>query len=113
MKLLVCTKSGAIVQIKWLRKALLDLNAETQYIANDNIDIANDFYKHIHDSVAKLVTYNNIGRAGRVFGTRELVIKKYPFIIPYRVKNNEIQILRIFHTSRILQVNGKSNAKKN
>jgi toxin ParE1/3/4 len=40
------------------------------------------------------------GRAGRVPGTRELVIAGTPFIIPYRVAENTIQILRVLHGKR-------------
>ncbi|MGL4612605.1 MAG: type II toxin-antitoxin system RelE/ParE family toxin [Shewanella sp.] len=39
-----------------------------------------------------------MGRAGRVAGTRELVVQDYPFIIPYRVQQDETHILRVFHT---------------
>ncbi|MGY3929215.1 type II toxin-antitoxin system RelE/ParE family toxin [Aeromonas simiae] len=39
-----------------------------------------------------------MGRPGRVPGTRELVVQPYPFLIPYRVKGEEIHILRVFHT---------------
>jgi Plasmid stabilization system protein len=44
----------------------------------------------------------NAGRPGKVSGTRELVMDKYPFIISYRVKGEELQILRVFHTSHKL-----------
>ena len=33
-------------------------------------------------------------------GTRELVIRNLPYIIPYRVRENFIEILRVLHTSR-------------
>ena len=36
------------------------------------------------------------GRAGRVLRTRELVISKYPYVVPYQVKGNDIFILRVF-----------------
>ncbi len=32
--------------------------------------------------------------------TRELVIPAIPFIIPYRIKDNIIEVLRGYHTSR-------------
>lgn len=41
-----------------------------------------------------------VGRPGRVFGTRELVIERYPYIVPYRIQGNAVQLLRVFHTSR-------------
>jgi toxin ParE1/3/4 len=40
------------------------------------------------------------GRAGRVHGTRELVIADTPFILPYRVVENTVQILRVLHGAR-------------
>jgi toxin ParE1/3/4 len=42
----------------------------------------------------------NIGRIGRVEGTRELAHPRYPFILAYRVQGKEIQILAVLHTAR-------------
>ena len=41
-----------------------------------------------------------MGRPGRIPGTRELVIPKTPFIVPYRLQRNVIQILRVYHGAR-------------
>jgi toxin ParE1/3/4 len=41
-----------------------------------------------------------MGRAGRVTGTRELVIPNTPFIVPYRGKGEMVIILRVFHAAR-------------
>lgn len=41
-----------------------------------------------------------MGRPGRVAATREGVLPNFPYIIPYRVKDQWIEILRVFHTSR-------------
>ena len=48
----------------------------------------------------RLVMHPEIGRPGRVPGTRELVVPRTPFIIPYRVKDNAVQILRVYHAAR-------------
>lgn len=40
------------------------------------------------------------GAPGRVFGTRELAIERVPSIVPYRVGWDDVEILRVFHTSR-------------
>ena len=37
---------------------------------------------------------------GRVPGTPEFVIPKTPFIVPYRLQRNVIQILRVYHWAR-------------
>lgn len=70
------------------------------YIAQEDEEAAERISDHIEARVEGLIEQPHQGRPGRIFGTRELVIDKYPFIIPYRVKGNEIQILRVFHTSR-------------
>ena len=44
-----------------------------------------------------------MGRSGRVSGTRELVIPKTPFVVPYRLQRNVIQILRVYHGARWLK----------
>jgi toxin ParE1/3/4 len=41
-----------------------------------------------------------LGAPGRVPGTRELVIPKTPYIVPYRVRHSTIEIVRVYHASR-------------
>ena len=53
---------------------------------------------HIITSVQQLANHPSMGRAGRVFGTRELVITHYPYIVPYRIKDDAVEVLRVFHT---------------
>jgi toxin ParE1/3/4 len=88
------------MQVKWLRRALQNLEAEADYIARDNPAAARSFVLHVLESVAVLGEYPGIGRPGRVYGTRELVISRYPYIVPYRVRDNIVQLLRVFHTAR-------------
>jgi len=47
-----------------------------------------------------LATQHNIGRIGRLPGTRELVVSPYPYIVAYREHGNEVHILAVVHTSR-------------
>jgi toxin ParE1/3/4 len=55
----------------------------------------------IIDMVEKLLSENtDIGRPGRVPGTRELVIAKTPFVVPYRFQGETLQILRVLHGAR-------------
>ena len=48
-------------------------------------------------SVELLATQPEMGRSGRLLGTRELVVPDTPFVIPYRVSNNELVLLAVFH----------------
>ena len=86
------------MQVKWLNRALQNLEDEAAYIAEDNPQAANEFVTHVLKSVNQLSTHPSLGRAGRLFGTRELVITHYPYIVPYRVKTDAVEVLRVFHT---------------
>jgi toxin ParE1/3/4 len=88
------------MQIKWLRLALNDFDQMLEYISKDNKTAALKIAKIIIKKIQYLTDHPNIGRPGRVAGTRELYISGTPFVIPYRIVNNEIQILRVMHGSR-------------
>jgi addiction module RelE/StbE family toxin len=88
------------VQIKWTTKARNDLYSVEEYISRDNPTAAVDTVLKIIETVESLSTFTQIGRPGRVPDTRELVIPNLPFIVPYRVDNTTIVILRVYHTSR-------------
>lgn len=93
------------MRIKWLRTASKNLDAATSYVAKDDPEAAQKMFWHIWNSVEALKEHPELGRPGRVFGTRELVISGYPFIVPYRIRGNEVQVLRVFHTSQRLPDN--------
>jgi len=84
------------LNIHWLNKALINLENEAQYIATDSLLAVKTMVQKI------LITVELLDRLGRVKGTRELMIDNSPYIIPYRVHNRNIEILRVFHTSRKL-----------
>ena len=100
MRLTTPLNGGMLMQIKWLSKALKNLQDEAEYIADDDPQAAKLIVQRIYTSVTKLTEQPASGRPGRVLGTRELVVSNTRYIIPYRVRNNTIEILRIFHTSR-------------
>lgn len=87
--------------LKWLRRAEHDLEEVEAYIAQDNPKAAVDMVVKIILAVERLEHFPGIGRAGRVEGTKELVIDGTPYIVPYRKKGEQIEILRIYHSSRL------------
>jgi toxin ParE1/3/4 len=88
------------VRVRWLARALANLNAEAEFIARDKPRAAARVVHTIHETVDLLRQHPNLGRPGRVSGTRELVVPGTPYILPYRVRDDEIQILRVFHGAR-------------
>lgn len=85
------------MKIRWLEDAVDDLKALRRYVAQDNPQAAASIAKKIINTIGLLLEQPNMGRAGRISDTRELIISGLPYIIPYRVKNNAIEILRVLH----------------
>jgi toxin ParE1/3/4 len=88
------------VRVRWLARALANLNAEAEFIARDKPQAAARTVRAIHEAIHLLQRHPGLGRPGRVAGTRELVVPDTPYIIPYRIRDNEINILRVFHGAR-------------
>lgn len=88
------------MKIRWVRLALDDLRKIDTFISNDSPATAQKVLTSIWESTQILKEHPHLGRPGRVPGTRELVISGTPFILPYRVVSEEIQILRVIHGAR-------------
>ncbi len=87
--------------IKWTKTALGSVNEIAGFIAKDNPTRATSFVLELQESVAKLQTHPGMGRAGRVPGTRELVLHKN-YIAIYRVRGDGVEILRLHHAAQNL-----------
>ena len=83
------------MKIRWVRLALEDLREIDTFISNENPSAAKKVLSTIWETTRILKEHPQIGRPGRVAGTRELVISNTPFVAPYRVISEEIQILRV------------------
>lgn len=92
------------MEIRWLRKALKNLDQEAEYIAKDDPQAARLVVQRILHTVSLLSNNPSLGHPGRLLGTYELIIPKTRYIVPYRVRPRlqRIEILRVFHASRRL-----------
>ena len=93
------------MRIRWLRTALRDLDNEIAYLSEESPSTARALYANVREQTELLAQFPDLGRPGRVYGTRELVLGHFPYVIPYRVKNGDVEILCVFHTSRKLPDN--------
>ena len=66
-------------------------------IAADNPAAATRMIEQIRAAVERLAAFPAIGRPGRVADTRELIISGTPYIVPYRVKGDVVQIITLLH----------------
>ena len=89
------------MSIKWTKAALASVDEIAGFIAKDNPIRATSFVIELKAAVNKLQTRPGMGRAGRVPGTRELLLHKN-YIAIYRVRGDDVEILRLHHAARTL-----------
>ena len=85
------------MRVRWTTDAADDLEHICDYIARDRPAAGRRVAKEITNAVGGLSTFPNRGRAGRVEGTRELVLAPLPFVAVYEVQEAQIILLRILH----------------
>lgn len=89
------------MKLVWTEPARQDLRDIFSYIAEENPHAAKRLLAEIKERTVLLQDRPELGRAGRVNGTRELVLTGTQYVLPYRVKEQEIQILAVFHSARL------------
>lgn len=83
--------------IVWTAAALRDLAAIREFVARDNPAAADRQVRLILAAIAELPSFPQVGREGRVGGTRELVVSRTPYLVPYRVRGEMIEVARVLH----------------
>ena len=76
-----------------------DRRAICDYIETRDVQAALELDKLFSTKATKLTTVPQLGKPGRVPGTRELVAHKR-YVLVYEVAGNQIQVLRVLHTAR-------------
>jgi toxin ParE1/3/4 len=94
-----------MVKITWSPVAVERLNQIYIYISQDSADEAKKFRNLIFKSIEKLEDLPKIGRIvpeRNQNNIREIFVKKYRVI--YKIKEDSIEILTIFHGSRLFHL---------
>ncbi len=89
------------MKVVWSPEAIEDLASLRAYIAEDNAAAARRIALRIVQVIELMLPDNpHSGRPGRVPGTRELIIPRTSYVVPYRMQGNTLQILRVYHSAR-------------
>jgi toxin ParE1/3/4 len=88
------------MRLKWSQAAIRDLQEIRGFIAQERPMAAQRVAQRILQVVRNLEQFPRMGRPGRVEGTRELVVGGTPYIVPYRVQGEAVELLRILHGAR-------------
>lgn len=87
--------------IVWLSRARADRKSQIAYISKDSPKAAIEQGDRIESQAEILSAYPEVGRDGRIEGTRELVVSRTPFVLVYRVRQGRIEILRLLHGAQM------------
>lgn len=88
------------MKVSWTRLALADLGSAYSQITEENPSAATQMIARIEKAVEAVSRHPEIGRPGRVEGTRELVVSGTPFVIPYRIHAKRVEVLAVIHGAR-------------
>lgn len=90
------------MNIIWSEDALADLKHIQAYIEYDNVIAASETVLQLLIFTEKqLSIFPKSGRIGNTPGTLELVVPRLPYVIPYRLNDSHIEIIRVYHTSQV------------
>lgn len=89
------------MNIVWTVTAARNRDAQLTYVGQDNPSAALRLDLEITTQIRQLLLSPEIGRLGRLAGTREMVINRTPFIAIYRIRPDSIQILRLLHGAQL------------
>ena len=85
------------MDIVWREVALDGLEQARRYIAEHNPSAADRIFEAILAAVRRLADMPNMGRPGRVDGTRELVVVGTPYLVAYTVVADRLHIITVQH----------------
>jgi plasmid stabilization system protein ParE len=85
------------VTIVWSPRAIEHLAHLRADIAQDDRKAAVRIAGTLLEAVERLAELPNLGRPGRIAGTRELVVPSTPCIISYRLRGDRLEVIAVFH----------------
>ena len=87
------------MRLFWTPEAIHDRNQIYDYIEADNPHSAAVLDELIAEKSSHLADHPNLGRLGRINGTREWVVHRN-YVLVNDMAGDQIRILRVLHTAR-------------
>jgi toxin ParE1/3/4 len=88
------------LRLRWTALALNDFEQAHDYIVQDNPEAATQIAQRLLDAARTLLDYPYIGRVGEDETTREWQVQKTPYLLVYTIKDEVIEIVRVWHFAR-------------
>lgn len=88
------------MRIRWTPAAAADLQQISDYLQDHHPNFRIPTMRRIYREIQSLKQWPLSGRIGCEEGTRELALSPLPYVAVYRVKEQAIEVLRIYHGAR-------------
>ncbi len=88
------------MRVRWTPAAAGDLERISNYLKENHPHYRQPTMRKLFDGILSLKESPHRGRAGHEDGTRELLFSPLPYIAVYRVKEQSVEILGIYHTAQ-------------
>ena len=88
------------MRIRWTPAAAADLQQINDYLKEHHPHYREATLRKLYSAIQSLKDWPHRGRVGREDGTRELAFPPLPYIAVYRLKEQSIEVLRIYHGSQ-------------
>jgi toxin ParE1/3/4 len=85
------------MRLRWTPDAASDLENIAQRIDQNSPETARKVIRTIFDGIELLIKFPHRGRRGALGGTRELVLSPLPYIAVYRIEDQQVEILHVYH----------------
>ena len=86
-----------MLRIRWTPAAAADLEHVSDYLRQHHPHYRQPTMRKLYDAIRALRYSPYRGRPGSEAGTREIVFPPLPYVAVYRVEEQTIHVLRIYH----------------
>jgi toxin ParE1/3/4 len=88
------------MRIRWTPAAAADLQGISDYLKEHHPRYRDPTMRKLYGSILALKKWPGLGRPGREEGTREILFPPSPYVAVYRVREQTIEIMRIYHAAQ-------------
>lgn len=88
------------MKLRYTPQARRHLDAIAEYVGAQNPDAARRIGARIEETIDLLLAFPKMGHKGALPGTREMVVPRLPYIVVYRIENDDeeaLTILGVYH----------------
>ena len=88
------------MRVRWTPAAAADLQSISDYLEAHHPRYHGPTMRKLYGAIRELKQWPGLGRPGRVPDTRELLFPPMPYVVVYRVREQRIEVLRVYHAAQ-------------